>query len=149
MIFLLPTLFFSFFLQRCKNSGGNYQEEGQARNAHPDRLLACVQQAWQVGRFLIPLTTKYTCLHHLIFFMIVAFCDCISSWYLFKFVLGYNYTHATVNHSEHFKDPITGVHTNTIEGRLLQITLRNVISNTYKSPIQLYLCICILFVYYF
>lgn len=35
---------------------------------------------------------------------------------------GYNelaakgYEHETVNHSEHYKDPITGAHTNTIEG---------------------------------
>ena len=44
--------------------------------------------------------------------------------YFFYYILdisGYNYTHDTVNHSEHFKDPISGVHTNTVEGRYLNI----------------------------
>merc|ERR1719285_24073 len=31
--------------------------------------------------------------------------------------LGMDYKHLVVNHSKHFKDPITGVHSNEIEGR--------------------------------
>ena len=29
------------------------------------------------------------------------------------------YSHSTVNHSRHFKDPVTGIHSNTIEGRCI------------------------------
>ena len=29
---------------------------------------------------------------------------------------GYNYIHGTVNHSEFFKDPLTGIDTNAMEG---------------------------------
>ena len=36
---------------------------------------------------------------------------------MLSYLIGYDYTHSTVNHSEHFKDPLTGTHTNTIEGR--------------------------------
>jgi transposase-like protein len=40
-----------------------------------------------------------------------------------------NYIHRTVNHSQHFKDPGTGVHTNTIEGTWAAI--KAVISKRY------------------
>ena len=36
---------------------------------------------------------------------------------VFGFYLGMDYKHMTVNHANNFKDPITGVHTNGIEGR--------------------------------
>ena len=34
---------------------------------------------------------------------------------------GYNFKHGTVCHDRHFKDPVTGVHTNTIEGRWARV----------------------------
>lgn len=39
--------------------------------------------------------------------------DC---WAAYVSLESLGYIHGTVNHSEHFKDPVTGIHTNNIEG---------------------------------
>ena len=47
--------------------------------------------------------------------------------------------HLTVNHSENYKNPITGVHTNTIEGNWCGIKLTIPAKNRTRSRINLYL----------
>ena len=44
----------------------------------------------------------------------VIYSDCWKSYNTDR-LEGLGYTHGTVNHSQHFKDPVSGVHTNTIE----------------------------------
>lgn len=39
-----------------------------------------------------------------------------DEWRGYNNLINIEYDHFTVNHSKHYKDPITGVHTNTIEG---------------------------------
>lgn len=43
--------------------------------------------------------------------------------------------HSTVNHSLHFKDPITGIHTNTIEGNWSAI--KDQTSRTYRTKTRI------------
>lgn len=58
---------------------------------------------------------------------------------------GYNdlnkigYKHKTVNHKKHFKDPITGIHTNTIEGTWNGLKQSIIPRNRNKKDIILYL----------
>lgn len=58
---------------------------------------------------------------------------------------GYNdlnkigYKHKTVNHKKHFKDPITGIHTNTIEGTWNGLKQSIISRNRNKKDIVLYL----------
>lgn len=58
---------------------------------------------------------------------------------------GYNdlnkigYKHKTVNHKKHFKDPITGIHTNTIEGTWNGLKQSIIPRNRNKKDIVLYL----------
>ena len=41
--------------------------------------------------------------------------DCWAAYNGIKYIVGMNYTHETVNHSENFVDPHTGAHTQRIE----------------------------------
>ena len=78
------------------------QETRQARNPHSHGLLASVQQTGKTWRFAC-IFNRGLCKH--------------SHALILLYLIGYDYNHSTVNHSEHFKDPLTGTHTNTIEGR--------------------------------
>ena len=46
----------------------------------------------------------------------VIITDCWAAYKELKNLEGMDYTHYTVNHSETYVDPVTGAHTNTIEG---------------------------------
>ena len=47
--------------------------------------------------------------------------------------------HITVNHSKYFKDPITGAHTNTIEGNWRSVKSQTPITSRCRSRINVYL----------
>ena len=57
-------------------------------------------------------------------------------WKAYGSLSAHNYTHETVNHSKHFKDPNTGVHTNTIEGTWNGIKMQIKPRNRTKEGIQ-------------
>jgi hypothetical protein len=53
----------------------------------------------EIKKFIVPGTTIYS--------------DC---WKAYSSLKDNGYQHCTVNHSKNFKDPVSGVHTNNIEG---------------------------------
>ena len=63
-------------------------------------------------------------------------------WFCHHFCLtlysGMDYKHMTVNHANNFKDPITGVHTNGIEGRYWKHYLFLVHSSILSFKVALY-----------
>lgn len=50
--------------------------------------------------------------------------DCWKAYQCIPKLEGFNYVHETVNHSKTFKDPVTGAHTNTIEGMWRHVKVR-------------------------
>ena len=55
------------------------------------------------------------------------------------FPISVDYKHMTVNHSKIFKDSVTGVHTNTIEGTWNDLKQSITPRNSNKKDIPLYL----------
>ena len=66
----------------------------------------------------------------------VIFSDC---WRGYKHILDDFIGHFKVNHSQNFKDPITGTHTNTIEGNWAGIKMHVPFKGRTKYKINLYL----------
>ena len=63
--------------------------------------------------------TKETLLEHIQMYVkpgTVIITDCWAAYKDLKDLEGMDYTHYTVNHSKTYVDPVTGAHTNTIEG---------------------------------
>ena len=63
--------------------------------------------------------TKETLLEHIQMYVkpgTVIITDCWAAYKDLKDLEGMDYTHYTVNHSDTYVDPVTGAHTNTIEG---------------------------------
>ena len=59
--------------------------------------------------------------------------DDIYFYVSFKMFPYLGYSHSTVNHSRHFKDPVTGTHSNTIEGRCILFINSNLIVESCKT----------------
>ncbi len=61
--------------------------------------------------------------------------DC---WAAYNHLEEYGYKHLTVNHSVHYKDPVTGVHTNNIESNCQ--TLKRALQGSQKEMLADHLC---------
>ena len=66
----------------------------------------------------------------------IIYSDC---WKGYSKVLETFADHCTVNHSQNFVDPVSGTHTNTIEGNWCGIKLNIPYKNRTKTKINLYL----------
>ena len=75
-------------------------------------------EEWGQGRILL-LTAGLRIMDWRIRVIILWFGELF--WFAVLNYLGFQ--HSTVNHARHFKDPITGVHSNTIEGRLFSLSM--------------------------
>ncbi|XP_054155892.1 uncharacterized protein LOC128954341 [Oppia nitens] len=63
-----------------------------------------------------------------------------DEWRAYLSLEKYGYKHLTVNHSKHFKDPVTGAHTNTIEGSWKWMKYKLTTRGYRRDQLAMHLC---------
>ena len=92
---------------------------GKARKCEDWVLGGICRETGECFMRIVKNRTKETLLEHIQMYVkpgTVIITDCWAAYKDLKDLEGMDYTHYTVNHSDTYVDPVTGAHTNTIEG---------------------------------
>ena len=107
-------------IDECFFAGKRKYNVGRVRGIAEPWVLGIIDTATKkVCMFQVPNRTRATLHGHIVRYVApgsVIVTDCWAAYYTLDTIPGLNYTHETVNHTTNFVNPLTGFHTQEIEG---------------------------------